>query len=135
MVRHAIPTLRPTLEEVQEQFENWRKTRERRTTIPEALWQAAVSLSEDYPTLQISKALRLNYTALKNRVQASNTDSSARTDSGPAFVELDFGRSIFPGECIVEMKDKSGSKMKMQLKGVTGLDLLELSRAFWSKGS
>ncbi|MCK4488169.1 MAG: hypothetical protein KAU38_15600 [Desulfobacterales bacterium] len=135
MVRDAIATLRPTLEEVRDQFENWRKTRERRTAIPEALWQAAVSLSEDYPTLQISKALHLNYTALKNRVQASNTDFSPRTDSGPAFVELDFGRSIFPGECIVEMKDKSGSKMKMQLKGVTGADLLELSRAFWSKGS
>ena len=84
MVRHAIPTLRPTLEEVRDQFENWRKTRQRRTVIPEPLWQAAVSLSEDYPTLQISKTLRVNHTSLKNRVQASNTDSSARTDSGPA---------------------------------------------------
>lgn len=135
MVRDAIPTLRPSLEEVREQFEIWRKTRKRRTAIPEALWKAAVSLSEDYPTLQISKVLRLNYTALKNRVQASNTGSSPRTDSGPAFVELDFGGSILPGECIVEMEDKSGSKMKMQLKGVTGVDLLELGRAFWSKGS
>ena len=135
MIRDPIPTLKPTLEEVRDQFENWRKTRERRTAIPEALWEAAVGLSEDYPTLQISKALRLNYTALKNRAQASHSGSSPRADYGPAFVELDFGRSILPGECIMEMEDKSGSKMKMHLKGVTGVDLLEVCRAFWSKGS
>ena len=129
MIGDPIPILKPTLEEVRDEFENWRKSRRKRTAIPEALWQAAVSLSGDYPTLKISKALRLNYTVLKNRVQASNTDS------GPAFVELDFGKSIFPTECIVEMEDKTGSKMKMHLKGVIGLDLLELGRAFWSKGS
>lgn len=52
MIRDPIPTLRPSLDEVRDQFENWRKTRER------------------------------------NHVQASNTDSPPRTDSGPAFVEL-----------------------------------------------
>jgi len=135
MIQDPTPTLKPSLEEVRDQFKSWRKSRERRTAIPETLWEAAVSLSEDYPTLQISKSLRLNYTALKNRVQASHSGSSPRTGSGPAFVELDFGRSIFPGECIVEMEDKSGSKMKMHLKGVTGVDLLELGRAFWSKGA
>jgi len=135
MTRDPIPSLKPTLEEVLDEFENWRKTRKKRTPIPEALWESAVSLSEDYPTLQISKALRLNYTTLKNRVQATHSGFSPRTASGPDFVELDFGGSIFPSECIVEMEDKSGSKMKMHLKGVTGLDLLELGRAFWSKGS
>ena len=135
MIQDPTPTLKPSIEKVRDQFESWRKSRERRTAIPEALWEAAVRLSEDYSTLQISKSLRLNYTALKNRVQASHSGSSPRTGSGPAFVELDFGRSIFPAECIVEMEDKSGSKMKMHLKGVSGVGLLELGRAFWSKKS
>ncbi len=135
MIQEPIPSLKPTLEQVRDQFENWRKTRQKRTAVPEALWERAVSLSSDYPILQISKALRLNYTALKNRVQASNGGSHPKSNSGPAFVELDFGRSIFPSECVVEMEDTIGSKMKMHLKGVTGLDLLELGRAFWSKGS
>jgi len=135
MIRDPIPTLKPTLEEVRDQFESWRKSRERRTAIPETLWEAAVILSKEYSVFQISKALRLNFTSLKNRVQASNSCFSAKTDSDPAFVELDFGRSIFSAECLVEMEDKSGSKMKMHLKGVTGVDLLELGKAFWSKGS
>ena len=135
MIQNPIPILKPTLEEVRDQFESWRKSRERRTAIPEALWDAAVILSKEHSTFQISKALRLNFTSLKNRVQASNSGFSHKTDSNAAFVELDFGRSIFPAECLVEMEDKGGSKMKMHLKGVSGVDLLELGRAFWGKGS
>ncbi len=135
MIQDPIPTLKATLEEVRDQFESWRTSREKRTAIPETLWDAAVILSKEYCTLQISKALRLNFTSLKNRVQASNSGFSPKSDSDPAFVELDFGRSIFPAECLVEMEDKSGSKMKVHLKGVTGVDLLELGRAFWSKGA
>jgi len=135
MIQEPIPPLKPSVAQVRDQFENWRKTRQKRTAIPEALWEAAVSLSRDYPILQISKALRLNYTTLKNRVQAAHSGSQPRSKCGPAFVELDFGRSTFPSECIVEMEDTTGSKMKMHLKGVAVVDLLELGRAFWSKRS
>ena len=38
MIQDPIPTLKPTLEEVRDQFESWRKSRERRTAIPEALF-------------------------------------------------------------------------------------------------
>ena len=135
MIQEPIPPLEPRLAQVRDQFENWRKTRQKRTAIPEALWEAAVSLSRDYPTLQISKALRLNYTTLKNRVQAAHSGFFQRTGAGSAFVELDFSRSTFPSECIVEMEDTTGSKMKMHLKGVAVIDFLELGRAFWSKRS
>ncbi len=135
MIQEPIPPLKLSLAQVRDQFENWRKTRQKRTAIPEALWEVAVSLSRDYPTLQISKALRLNYTTLKNRVQAARSGLFQRTGAGSAFVELDFGRSTFPSECIVEMEDTTGSKMKMHLKGVAVIDLLELGRAFWGKRS
>ncbi|MBW1767331.1 MAG: hypothetical protein JRJ65_09810 [Deltaproteobacteria bacterium] len=135
MIQEPIQPLTPNLAQVRDQFENWRKTRQKRTAIPDALWEAAVSLSKDYPTLQISKALRLHYTTLKNRIQAEHRDSHPRSNCGPAFVELDFGRLPFPSECIVEMEDTTGSKMKMHLKGVAVVDLLELGKAFWSKRS
>jgi len=67
MVRHAIPSLRPTLEEVRDQFENWRKTRQRR------------------------KALRPNHTALKNRVQASNSAQNPPLEFGQAFLGTFWG--------------------------------------------
>lgn len=70
MNHQSIPTLRPTMEELRNQFETWRKTRQQRAPIPDALWRAAVSLSKDYSILQISKALRLNYNDLKKHTQA-----------------------------------------------------------------
>ena len=58
------------LEEVRDQFEHWRRSREKRSVIPDALWQAAILLFPKYSFCQISKALRLNYTDLKHRVEA-----------------------------------------------------------------
>jgi len=40
-----------------------------------------------------------------------------------------------PSECLVEMEDASGAKMRMQFKSGTDLDLLELSRIFWGRRS
>ncbi|NOX32421.1 MAG: hypothetical protein GXP56_01600 [Deltaproteobacteria bacterium] len=39
----------------------------------------------------------------------------------------------FIPECIVEMEDSGGSKMKMCFKNITGFHLLELGKSFWSK--
>jgi hypothetical protein len=58
------------LEQVQEQFEHWRRSRAKRGAITDALWQAAVMLFPDYGLHRISKALRLNNTDLKHRVNA-----------------------------------------------------------------
>ncbi len=130
-----ISSKKPTIEEIREQFEKWRKTREKRTTIPEVLWEAAVSLSPGYSPCQISKALRLNNSDLKLRVQASQSmlHSSPVIDSG--FLDLGFKSPILPAECIVEMEDQNGAKMSMYFKGEAGVDLLELGKVFWSKGS
>jgi hypothetical protein len=36
-------------------------------------------------------------------------------------------------EYIMEMEDRSGSKIKMQIKGNTGTDTLQVIRAFWEQ--
>ena len=46
-----------TLEKAQDQFAAWRKTRKKRGSIPEKLWNVATSLSESYTVHQISKEL------------------------------------------------------------------------------
>jgi hypothetical protein len=43
------------------------------------------------------------------------------------------GQPDFISECIVEMEDGGGSKMKMCFKGKTEFDLLELGKSFSSK--
>jgi hypothetical protein len=125
----------PTLKEVQEQFETWRKTREKRTPIPDVLWEAAISLCPRYSLCQVSKALRLNYSDLKLRVQASQSFLQSSPVIDPAFIDLGLKNTMLSAECTIEMEDQNGGKMSMYFKGEVGLDLLELGKVFWSKGS
>ncbi len=128
-------TLPSPLESVQYQFETWRETRKNlREPIPEYLWEAASKLQNEYPISRISKALRLNHTDLKNRISGQKSNRKNKNQSSPLFVELDCLHSFTASECIVEMEDGFGSKMRMSFKGKTDLDLLELSKAFWRKG-
>ena len=123
----------PTLEQVREQFRIWRKSREKRSTIPDALWQAAIELCQDYSISKISSTLRLNYAVLKQRVHAHGTTYPAPCNTAPSFIELDVNSSNPASECIIAMEDKSGARMKMYFKGEAGLDLLELGKAFWNQ--
>jgi len=129
-----VPTNKSfTLEEIRDQFEHWRRSREKRSVIPDALWQAAILLFPKYSFCQISKALRLNYTDLKHRIEARRSTFEQSVVPEPAFVELGLSGPIHPAECIVEMEDQKGAKMRMHFKGEAGLDLLELGKAFWRK--
>ena len=132
----TIPAIRPTLESVRNQFETWRKRRRCRGQIPEALWQAAVELCRDHSIFEVSRALRLNYNGLKNRVPKARDMGLAvgqRSDLG--FVKLDLGAPITLSECLVEMEAPNGSKMRMSFRGIMrDFDPVELSRAFWRQG-
>jgi len=134
----------PTLKEVQEQFETWRKTREKRTAIPDILWEAAVSLTPRYSLYQISKALRLNYNDLKCRLETSQSILPLSSEKAHAFIDLGLKAPMLPAECIVEMENQNGGKMRICFKGdvldhrygiFDRLDVLELGKVFWNKGS
>jgi hypothetical protein len=124
-----------TVEQVQKQFAHWRRSRAKRGAIPDALWQAAVMLFPDYPVHRISKALRLNYTDLKHRVNAYRSTCDQIDVNTASFIELGLSAPMPPAECIIEMADQKGASMRMYFKGQAGLDLLELGKAFWSKPS
>ena len=116
--------MHPTLEEVKEQFAQWRRDKKGREKIPEALWAAAVSQTRRQPVFKVTEALRLNYNDLKERACKIATEAS----SGPAFVELKPVSAVMATECVIEI-EKPGAKMKITLKG--GFDTLELTKSFW----
>ena len=124
-----------TLEQVCHQFEYWRQTRKKRCPIPEKLWQAAESLYPEHSLYNISKALRLNYTDLKKRFEHRQTPFIPSPINSAEFIELEINPAIHPPECLVEMEDTLGTKMRMHYKGSSGLDLLELGRIFLSRRS
>jgi hypothetical protein len=133
---NTLPTVRHTLEVVRNQFEAWRKRRRCRGQIPEALWQAAVELCRDRSIFEVSRALRLNYNGLKNRVpKARDMGLAVGQRSDLNFVKLDLGAPITLSECLVEMETPNGSKMRMSFRGIMrDFDSVELSRAFWRQG-
>ena len=132
----TTPAIRPTLESVGHQFGTWRKRRRCRGQIPEALWQAAVELCRDHSIFEVSRALRLNYNGLKNRVGKAR-DMALAVGQRPDlnFVKLDLGGPVTRSECLVEMEAPNGSKMRMSFRGIMrDFDSVELSRAFWRQG-
>ena len=139
MNKQYLPVLRPapklTLEEAQERFKYWRETRKSRKPIPKELWDAAITLSKEHSINKVSKALRLNYTALRNHIHGINPKKPIKKPSASAFIELDFDKGVSTSECIVEMEKRCGAKMRMCFRGKTDFDPLSLSKAFWNNGA
>ena len=79
-----------TLKTVAKHFAHWRRKKTNGERIPEALWNQALALLENYGISQVSRTLRLSYTELDKRRKISEAGRS-RQGSGDdtAFVEID----------------------------------------------
>jgi len=120
------------LEATRRRFEQWRCTHQIRRRIPDSLWALAVKMAGAYGVAQTAKALRVDYYSLKERIQ-KETSSPAKPERSPVatFFELAApGRSV-ACECLLELEDWAGAKMRVHLKGVEAPDLAALSRSFW----
>jgi hypothetical protein len=118
------------LKHVQAQFATWRKNRENRERIPEALWESAVSLANAFSINALAKALRLNHSALKKRVESMKGGSVEET-CHPVFIEFpQLNAPYGSSEVMVEFK-KAGARMKVHIKG--SVDIASLVQIFWSQ--
>ncbi len=125
--RPAVP---PEIKRVLDRLEGWRRRkRSRRERIPDQLWSAAVGLCKDHSVHQISRWLRLNHTDLKRRVNAAIPKQRAAS----TFLELVHAGSPSSPECIVELEDAHGARMKIHLKGSEVTDLAAVTELFWSR--
>ncbi len=125
MDKELIPSSSENLKEVQQQFEQWRKTRKSRKPIPEHLWQAAVELARQYSINHVARLLGLNHTALKEKVEISKQEN-------PAFVEIPLPDELLPVHWTVEMEKRSGAKLRMSCQGQGAVQaLMEIGKAFW----
>lgn len=119
------------LEQVEQRFKRWRENRKRGERIPKVLWAAAVSMARQHGLQRIAQELRIDYDGLKKRLECA--DSPVRADGAdPRFVELLAPRSAEMSECIVEMENARGAKMRIELRGNDLGGLASLSSTFWS---
>lgn len=132
MMTHRQSIQEPAIEEVRDQFEQWRHTRNKRSKIPDHLWLAAIKMSEIYGLNKTSKMLRLNASDLRKRIEQSKADSLPEPIIQPKFIGLNIGNSE-PAEYVIEILHPNGSKMKTQTRGVN-IDVIEICKVFLSGG-
>ena len=150
MKQECLPVVKPTIEEIQEQFILWRNSRRCRGPVPEQLWEAAVSLVEDYSIGHICKVLGLNNRQLKRKIQEHRGNGYPEEERSCHFVELAvsnpepdavsspefdvMSRPETDTEYVMEMEDQKGGKLRVHIKGGgCGFNPLEVAKAFWGR--
>ncbi len=119
------------LERARERFERWRSERQPGARIPRSLWASAAKLAKVYGVYRTARALRLDYTGLKRRAAATGGEKTPRPKAAaPAFFEMLGAGAVLVPECLVELEDASGAKMRLELKGVDAVQLGALARSF-----
>jgi hypothetical protein len=120
-----------------EGIEHWRETREKRSPMPEELWDEAVKLARVFGVYVISRDLRLNYARLKERVETETTGDDERdghdADDSIAFVEVGLGsipEKASRDEVVVEVRSADGSEMTIRLPSQMSMDVGDWVGAF-----
>jgi hypothetical protein len=101
-----------------------------------------VKVAGVYGLHRTARALRLDYYALKKRVgheRLANDSTATIAVAGPKrevvtpFLELAPPFSAGVSECIMELENAAGAKMRVHLKGMASPDLVALSQSFWDR--
>ncbi len=126
------------VQQAQVRIEKWRKTRKKRSPMPEPLWDTAVELAQSDGVYRIARMLRLNYQTLKCRVAIASSATSHRTKAGAArgFVELSSALAVAPPPFgpVLELSDGDGAKLTIRLPAEPALDVERLAEAFLRRG-
>lgn len=122
------------LSRVQQHVEQWRRNgggQGRR--MPEELWREAVAVAREEGLYATSRALRVDYSRLKERLSTTVT-ASAVDGQAAGFMELDLGQLRGGGTVVVELSDRDGSRMRVEVAAAV-VDVTGLVRTFWSRRS
>ncbi|MFC3110709.1 hypothetical protein ACFQAT_13385 [Undibacterium arcticum] len=121
-----------SLEQVKDRFALWRKGRKRGERISNALWASAVGLVAQHGLQRTAQELRVDCNLLKKHI-ARNAGSTRTAKAASQFVELfaqPASSAVPAAQCVVEMENARGGKMRVELGNIDGL--AGLASAFWS---
>ncbi len=135
-------------DEVREGIERWRKTRKKRSPMPEKLWVAAVTLARTHGIYRISQALGVSYDSLKTRLTQAPKVTSSRpgkrakasaSKAPPRFVELQAPPAEVTAPAkergvVVEVLDGAGAKLTILLGAKATINVCAVVAAFKSGG-
>jgi hypothetical protein len=126
------------LDAIEARFRGWREHRRRGEHIPPQLWSAAAAVARQHGVARAAKRLGLNAYVLRKRMEEAASETPT-DQTEPEFVEL----STMPAEpapvplaagvheCVVELHNARGAKMRVELNAGGLAGLTHLCRAFW----
>ena len=122
------------LEELKARLDAWRQGRKKGVHVPKELWEAAVALSKQHTVAELSRVLRLDYGRLKKRIIGSGQNAPPEKGSAPRFVKIDTPEPALDADCVVELENAKGVKLRMLFRKGSDLDFAALGKAFWRNG-
>lgn len=123
------------LTQMKERFAAWRAVRRLGMRIPPELWNAAVEMVAVHGAYRVARALNLDYDLLKQRAAVAGRKVTA-SELAPRFVELFAAADAMPApsawapQCVVELANARGGRMRVELSGQGLVGLSALCSAF-----
>ena len=124
------------LPRLKQRFDQWRAGRRAGERIPPELWAGAVTAAVEHGAYRVSAELHLDYGVLKRRAGLAGSKTPA-SELAPRFVELfaptmPATPSASHPQCVVELGNAHGAKMRVELNGNGLSGLSVLCSAFWA---
>ena len=120
-----------TLEELKNQFEDYRKNKSySREPIPKHLWQAAADLAKIHSIATVSKELGLRYSNIKEYIYGPPVSKNKVRKKSPCFVELKYNQPLMQEALTVDIENKKGARMRICLG--SSADIGSLIKSFLS---
>jgi len=113
-----------TVEEVRARLEEWRRSRQKGTAIPNELWSAAIEVARRDGLGRTATALRLDYGKLKGLMMEA--EGIEKKSASPSFMELVAPEAAAVAQCVIEMEGRR-ARIRIELKA-SSADVVSLSR-------
>lgn len=126
---------RQDVRRVADAFERWRAEKKPGERIPQALWQAAISLHPRYSVYQIARALRLDFVDLRDRVGPLAKKAGGKGEKTAQFVQLPMAMGSGVADCRVKVTGGQKVRITVKLRGAAPGTVVELLRQLWSRGA
>lgn len=106
--------------------------------IPEEIWAEAVAVAREHGVAKTARELKLDGRRLRRLSDGEPTASTRLVVSEAAvqteFVELDTSTLCTGSRTVVHLEGGDGERVRLEVSGAIGADVLTLARAFWSRG-
>ena len=116
--------------------ERWRNGREKRSPMPESLWQEATRLARKHGVSPVCSHVGLGYASLQKRVAAAEAASSEESADEGGFVELSAAQLLggSSSQTVLELSARDGTRLTLRLAPGSAVDVLGLVEGFRGRG-